>query len=327
MRELTLAENRAMQCSHIPVMVKEVIDYLDCSSGKTYVDGTLGAGGHAQAILRAIGPHGFLIGIDQDPYAVSFAQKSLRHSTLNVSIFHDNFVHISQILSRLGRERVDGILLDLGLSLHQLKEGGRGFSFLSDEPLDMRMNPVEGQPAEVLVNRLSEKALADLIARYGEERWARRIAKIIVLERKRRPIKFSSQLAEIVKSAIPAKYRPRHIHPATRTFQALRIAVNRELEALQRFLEEAAELLYPGGRLCILSYHSLEDRIVKERFRSLARGCECPPGFPMCVCGKKPRVRILTKRPVRPSTAEVSANPMARSAKLRALERLGGEER
>lgn len=316
-----------MQFVHIPVMVKEVIDYLDCSSGKTYVDGTFGAGGHAQALLQAMGPDGFLIGIDRDPVAITRAQEFFRQSTLNIDIFHDNFVHLPKILSRLGITGVDGILLDLGLSLHQLKQSGRGFSFLGDEPLDMRMNPSEGEPAEVLVNGLPEEALASLIRQYGEERWAGRIAKSIVLERKRRPVKSSLHLAQIVRTAIPAKYRPRRIHPATRTFQAFRIAVNHELDSLQAFLEEAIDLLNPGGRLCILSYHSLEDRIVKERFKRFERGCDCPPHFPMCVCGKRPRARILTKRPVCPDSAEVRANAMARSAKLRALERLGGGER
>jgi len=184
------------------------------------------------------------------------------------------------------------------------------------------MNPEEGEPAEALVNRLSEKELATLIARYGEERWAGRIAKSIVRERRHRAIRSSLHLAEVVKSAIPARYRPRRIHPATRTFQALRIEVNQELRSLRMFLEGALELLNIGGRLCILSFHSLEDRMVKRHFRALARGCECPRDFPRCVCGKEPRVRILTKRPVQPDPAEVVANPMSRSAKLRAVERI-----
>jgi len=209
----------------------------------------------------------------------------------------------------------------LGLSLYQLEGSGRGFSFMRDEPLDMRMNPEQGQTAASIVNRLSAKDLADLIARYGEETSAVRIAKSIVAARRHEPIRSSLQLAEIVRKAVPARRRRGRIHPATRTFQAIRIAVNQELDALEEFLGEAAGLLNPGGRLCILSFHSLEDRIVKERFKSLARGCTCPPDFPKCVCGKKPQVSILTKKPVRPSRAEVQANPMARSAKLRAAER------
>jgi 16S rRNA (cytosine1402-N4)-methyltransferase len=196
---------------------------------------------------------------------------------------------------------------------------------MRDEPLDMRMNPQEEQTAEAIVNELSEKELSDLMTCYGEERWARRIAKRIVQARRRERLRSTLQLADIVKAAIPARYRPRRINPATRTFQALRIAVNEELDGLKIFLEHAVDCLKPKGRLCILSFHSLEDRIVKGHFKALARGCECPADIPVCVCGKRPRVRILTKRPVKPEAAEVTANPMARSARLRAAERLGGD--
>jgi len=315
-----------MQYRHVPVMVNEVIDYLNCSPGKTYVDGTLGGGGHAKAILEAIGPDGFLLGIDRDPDAIAHTGKSLHSFKPNVQIFHEDFTHLPEILSQLHITHVDGILLDLGLSLHQLEGSGRGFSFMRDEPLDMRMNPDQGQTAGALVNRLSQKDLADLIARYGEEHRAVRIAKRIVDSRRQQAIGSSLQLAEIVKKAVPARYRRGRIHPATRTFQALRIAVNQELAALEEFLDEAVNLLNPGGRLCILSFHSLEDRIVKERFKALAKGCTCPPQFPKCVCGKAPQVSILTKRPVRPGPQEVRTNPKARSAKLRAAERLRGEE-
>ncbi len=311
-----------MQYRHVPVMVREVIDYLNCSPGKTYVDGTLGGGGHAQAILEAIGPDGCLVGIDRDPDAIASAEKSLHRFKLNVQIFHDNFTHLPQILSRMDTTGVDGILLDLGLSLHQLERSGRGFSFMRDEPLDMRMNPEQGQTAAAIVNRLSTKDLADLIAEYGEEPWAVRIAKSIVAARRQQEIRSSLQLAEVVEKAVPARHRRGRIHPATRTFQAIRIAVNQELEALEKFLDEGVNLLNPGGRLCIVSFHSLEDRIVKERFKALARGCSCPPHFPRCVCGKTPQVSILTKKPVQPGRAEVQANPMARSGRLRAAERL-----
>ncbi len=314
-----------MQYRHVPVMVKEVIDYLNCSSGKAYVDGTLGGGGHAQAILDAIGAEGCLVGIDRDPDAIAYAGESFHRYKPNVQIFHDNYTNLPQILSRLHIAGVDGILLDLGLSLYQLEGSGRGFSFMREEPLDMRMNPEQGRTAEAIVNRLSEKELADIIGRYGEESWAFRIAKSIVAARRQQAIRSSLQLAEVVKKAIPARHRKWRIHPATRTFQAIRIAVNQELEALERFLDEAVNFLNPGGRLCILSFHSLEDRIVKERFKALARGCNCPPHFPMCVCGKTPQVSILTKKPVRPGQAEVQANPMARSARLRAAERLSDD--
>jgi 16S rRNA (cytosine1402-N4)-methyltransferase len=314
-----------MEYRHVPVMVNEVVRYLNCSPGKTYVDGTLGGGGHAKAILEAIGRDGFLLGIDQDPDAIAYSGKSLHQFKPNVQIFHDSFTHLPQILSRLHTAKVDGILLDLGLSLYQLEGSGRGFSFMRDEPLDMRMNPEQHVTAESLVNTMPERGLIDVIARYGEEPWAARIAKCIVDSRRRETIRSSAQLAEIVRKAIPARRRRGRIHPATRTFQAIRIAVNQELKALEKFLDVAADLLNPGGRLCILSFHSLEDRIVKDRFRTLARGCTCPPDFPKCVCGKSPQLSILTKRPVRPSQAEVRANPMARSAKLRAAERLGEE--
>ncbi len=314
-----------MQYRHVPVMVKEVIDYLNCSSGKAYVDGTLGGGGHAQAILDAIGAEGCLVGIDRDPDAIAYAEESFHRYKPNVQIFHDNYTNLPQILSRLHITGVDGILLDLGLSLYQLEGSGRGFSFMREEPLDMRMNPEQGHTAEAIVNRLSEKELAGIIGRYGEESWAFRIAKSIVAARRQQAIRSSLQLAEVVKKAIPARHRRGRIHPATRTFQAIRIAVNQELEALERFLDEAVNFLNPGGRLCILSFHSLEDRIVKEHFKALARGCNCPPHFPMCVCGKTPQVSILTKKPVRPGQAEVQANPMARSARLRAAERLSDD--
>lgn len=310
------------QYRHVSVMVNEVIDYLDCSPGKTYVDGTLGGGGHARAILQAVGPSGFLIGIDQDPDAIAWASEALRKFKPNVQFFNDNFARISQILSLAKKKKVDGMLLDLGLSLHQLEGSGRGFSFLREEPLDMRMNPGLRDSAEDIINGFTEHGLADVIARYGEERWARRIAKAIVRVRRSAKITSSLQLAQIVKDAIPARYRPRRIHPATRTFQALRIAVNRELKNLETFLDHAMGLLNPKGRICIVSFHSLEDRIVKQRFSAMAKGCLCPPEFPVCVCGKVPQVRILTRKPVTPKPDELEMNPMARSAKLRAVERL-----
>ena len=272
--------------------------------------------------MEAIGPDGFLLGIDRDPFAISCAEKSLHSFKPNVQIFHNDFTQLKQIFSRLQIAGVDGILLDLGLSLYQLEGSGRGFSFMRDEPLDMRMNPEQGQTAAALVNRLSKKDLAKLIARYGEEPHARRIAKSIVDSRRNQALQSSLQLAEIIKKAVPARHRYGRIHPATRTFQAIRIAVNKELDAIEFFLDEAADLLNPGGRICMISFHSLEDRIVKRRFKALARGCTCPHDFPKCVCGKKPQVSILTKKPVRPGQSEIQANPLARSAKLRAAERL-----
>jgi 16S rRNA (cytosine1402-N4)-methyltransferase len=303
-------------------MVKEVVSYLNCSPGKTYVDGTLGGGGHAQAILEAIGPDGLLLGIDRDPDSISYCKRSLRAFKPNIQIFHNDFTHLPQILSRLHTSKVDGILLDLGVSLYQLERSGRGFTFMRDEPLDMRMNPEEGQTAAELVNKLPERELANIMTEYGEEPRAPRIAKAIVKSRREQAIQTSRELAQVVEQAVPARYRRGRIHPATRTFQAFRIAINHELEALDLFLNEAVDLLNPGGRLCILSFHSLEDRIVKQRFRAHAKGCICPPELPKCVCGESPQLAVLTKRPVRPSQREIQANPMARSAKLRAAERL-----
>ena len=313
-----------MSYRHIPIMVNEVIDYLGCSPGKTYVDGTLGGGGHAQAILQHIGPSGSFIGIDRDPDAIAWAHNTLHRFQSNIQLYNDDFARLPQILSLAGRKQVDGILLDLGLSLYQLEGSGRGFSFLRDEPLDMRMNPEERHSAEDIVNGFSERDLADLIFRYGEETWAKRVARAILRARHSGRIRSSLRLAEIVKEAIPPKHRPRRIHAATRTFQAIRIAVNHELESLEQLLNHSADLLNPKGRLCVLSFHSLEDRMVKQHFRAMARGCDCPPDFPVCVCGKIPQIRILTKKPVMCAPAEVEANPMARSAKLRAFERLEG---
>ncbi len=311
---------------HIPVMVEEVIDHLNCSPGKTYVDGTLGGGGHAKAILQLISPNGFFVGIDKDPFAIACARESLHGFNSHIQFINDDFANISQVLSLTNTSGVDGFLLDLGLSLYQLESSGRGFSFKRDEPLDMRMNPEQQITAEHIVNEFPQDGLSKVIARYGEERWAGRITKGIISARRRGRIRSSLQLAEIIKQSIPAKYRSKRIHPATRTFQALRIEVNQELESLKIFLDYAPKFLKPKGRLCILSFHSLEDRIVKQSFKAMASPCNCPPDFPVCICGKKAQFHILTKKPVRPDGAVVQANPMARSAKLRAVEKLEGKE-
>jgi 16S rRNA (cytosine1402-N4)-methyltransferase len=312
-----------MSYRHIPAMPKEVEYYLNCRPGKICVDGTLGGCGHARKICDNILPNGLLIGIDQDMDAIANAEKILASYTSNIRLFHDNFIHLPDILSELNIAAVDGILLDLGISLHQIKNSGRGFSFRVDEPLDMRMNKRSGQPAERLINNLAREDLRNLFRDYGEERWAKQIAYKIVTARKQQKIRTTKQLAQIVIDAIPGHVLSKQkIHPATRVFMALRIAVNRELERLNAFMEQAADHLNPGGRLCVLSFHSLEDRIVKQRLKALERGCTCPPRLPLCVCGQKAQIRILTKKVVRPSEEEVSANPLARSTRLRAAEKL-----
>jgi 16S rRNA (cytosine1402-N4)-methyltransferase len=304
-------------------MLIEAIEYLNCRPGKIYVDGTLGGSGHARRICEKIAPDGILIGIDQDADAIANAEQILASENMTVHLVHDNFVHLPAILARLQIPAVDGVLLDLGLSLHQLESGKRGFSFNRDEPLDMRMDVRSKQTAAEIVNTASEQALAGMFQAYGEERWARKIARKIVAVRKRQPIRNSGRLVQTVLEALPKGARSKQkIHPATRVFMALRIQVNQELAVLESFLSFAVEHLNPGGRLCILSFHSLEDRIVKKRFKAMAKGCDCPPHLPVCVCGKQPSVRILTPKVVRPGPQEVEKNPMARGTKLRAVEKL-----
>ena len=311
-----------MPFKHIPVMLTEVLCYLNCTPGKTYVDCTLGGSGHAGAICKKITPGGIFIGIDQDINAVRNAKKVLKPINLTIRLFHDNFIHLPEILQQLKIDAVDGILLDLGISLDQLESSGRGFSFNKDEPLDMRMNLKSSKKAEDLINNMEEKSLKKIFYKYGEERRAGQIAKRIVEQRRRKAIRSSRELAQIVCDAVPKKVLfKQKIHPATRTFMALRIAVNRELEMLDLFMENVANLLNPKGRLCVLSFHSLEDRIVKHRMNTLGKGCICPPDLPKCACNKKSLIRILTKKVVRPTEDEVANNPMARSAKLRVAEK------
>jgi 16S rRNA (cytosine1402-N4)-methyltransferase len=300
-----------------------VVNYLNCRPGNVYVDGTLGGCGHARAICEKIIPGGTLIGIDQDIDAVSNAETVLKDYSSNIHLFHGNFIRLPEFLEQLEIDSVDGILLDLGLSQHQIENSGRGFSFRKDEPLDMRMDIQSRQTAQELVNDLSQQELQELFRKYGEERRAKQIVKNIAGIRRREKIRTSKQLAQIIIDSIPAQAASKQkIHPATRVFMALRIAVNRELERLETFLEHAVDLLNPGGRLCVLSFHSLEDRIVKQRFKDLEKGCICPPRLPQCVCGQQPQLRILTKKVVRPTEEEIAANPMARSTRLRAAEKL-----
>ncbi len=309
-------------------MLAEVLAHLECAAGQTVVDGTLGGCGHARAILERIIPGGRLIGIDQDPAAIDNARSVFRGREESVRLFQDNFANLPSILASLDITGVDGILLDLGLSLYQLEGSGRGFSFTRDEPLDMRMDTESDITAGDLVHRAEKAELVRIFRQYGEERWAPQIAAAIVDRRRLGPIESAGELSRLVCESIPKRAAARsRIHPATRVFMALRIAVNRELERLEAFMEVAAQLLNPGGRICVLSFHSLEDRIVKHRLRQFASTCTCPPGLPVCVCNRRPQLRILTKKPIRPSAAEVEANPMARSTRLRAAEKLSWPER
>ncbi|GIW46646.1 MAG: ribosomal RNA small subunit methyltransferase H [Deltaproteobacteria bacterium] len=310
------------QIVHKPVMVREVIEFLNPSPGGIYVDATLGLGGHTEAILKASGAKARVIGFDVDEQALSLAKKRLCAFSENVVFVNENFSRIEEVLKSLGIEEVDGVVADLGLSSFQLEGSKRGFSFLRDEPLDMRMDKRIGVTAFNLINELDFEELYNIFKTYGEERWARRIARCIIRYRSQKPIKTTLELAEIVSEAIPKRFHPRGIHPATRVFQALRIAVNKELENLEVFLRKAIPLLKRGGKIAVISFHSLEDRKVKNVFREFSLSCICPPGLPVCGCGRRGMLRVLTRSPVRPSSQEVSNNPRARSAKLRVGERI-----
>ena len=309
--------------THRPVMVREVLEFLRPHPKGIYVDATLGGGGHAERILEASYPTGKLIGFDVDPEAISFAKVMLSRFNERVTFVNENFTEIDRVLEEMGIGEVDGIIADLGMSSFQIELSGRGFSFLKDEPLDMRMNPRVQTTARDLVNELKDIEIAGILKKYGEESWAGRIAKEIVKRREKKPIETSAELAQIVEYAIPRRFHPTGIHPATRTFQALRIAVNRELQNLEIFLRKAVEVLKKGARMVVITFHSLEDRIVKSVFRELERGCICPRGVPECRCGKKSLLKILTPKPITPGLDEVRINKRARSAKLRASERMG----
>lgn len=308
---------------HIPVLQAETLKYLEPREGGVYVDCTIGLGGHARAVLERIGPAGLLIGIDRDPAALEIAWRELAAYRERLVLIRDNFQNLRRILERFSIGAVDGFLFDLGVSSLQLDTPERGFSYWNDAPLDMRMDPRQPITAYHLVNGLTEDELERIIREFGEERWSRRIAQFIVRERARQPIETTGQLVDVIKSAIPAAARRSGGHPARRTFQALRIAVNNELSGLADAIKDAVSLLRAGGRICVISFHSLEDRVVKQTFKELSRGCVCPPDMPACRCGHKPQIKVLTTKPVVPTANEVEANPRARSARLRAAERLG----
>ena len=307
---------------HLPVMLKEAVEYLNCQQGGIYIDGTLGSGGHSLEILKCSSPNGRLIGIDWDEDAITVAKNRLNHFQDRVTIICDNFKNLGNIVRNLKVHEVDGILLDLGVSSIQLENEDRGFSFRLEGPIDMRMDKSSILKAFDLVNFLSISQLEQMLWNYGEERFGKRIAISIADYRKHKPISTTVQLADIVSAAIPSRFRPKRIHPATKAFQAIRIAVNDEFRNLETAIQVGVDLLRKGGRFCIISFHSLEDRIVKQSFRSLERRCICPPGMPECNCQKESKIKVLTKKPVLPSEDEIRENPRSRSAKLRVAERV-----
>ena len=310
-----------MEFLHIPVMLQECITYLNIKPNGIYVDGTLGGAGHSSVIASKL-DSGRLIGIDQDADAIRAAGEKLAPYGETVTIVKNNFKNIDAVLDGLGIDKIDGALLDLGVSSHQLDEAERGFSYMADAPLDMRMNREEMLSAYDIVNGYTEQQLADIIFRYGEERWAKRIAQFICKARTEEPVKTTLQLVSIIKAAIPKGARLEGGNPAKRTFQAIRIEVNGELAILRGAVDAFAEHLKPGGRLAVITFHSLEDRIVKEAFADLAKGCTCPKEFPVCVCGGAPKVTVLTRKPVTASQSELEQNSRSKSAKLRVIEKL-----
>ncbi len=312
-----------MEFSHVPVLYQECIDALHINPSGIYVDGTLGGAGHASGVCSELGSEGLFIGIDRDIDALDASTKRLNELNLpcKKKFVQSNYADIKNVLTELKVNRIDGALLDLGVSSFQLDNPGRGFSYMHDAPLDMRMNANDSFTAEDVVNDYSEKELFRIIKDYGEEKWALRIAQFICAARSEGRITTTGKLVEIIKAAIPAAARREGPHPAKRTFQAIRIEVNDELGALERAVNDFIDVLAPGGRLAIISFHSLEDRIVKDIFKTRLNPCTCPPEFPVCVCGKKPDVKKITGKPILPTEVELEENPRARSAKLRVIEK------
>lgn len=310
-----------MEFNHISVLLQETVDNLNVREGKTYVDGTLGGGGHSFEILKRMNGNGRLIGIDQDAAAIQAAGERLNQYKDAVTIVRDNYCNMKQALRNLGIEKVDGIVLDLGVSSYQLDTIERGFSYREDASLDMRMDQRQLRTAKDIVNQYTEMELYKIIRNYGEDKFAKNIAKHIVRAREEKEIETTLELAEIIKGAIPMKARMSGGHPAKRTFQAIRIELNQELDVLRNTLDDMVELLNDGGRLCIITFHSLEDRIVKNHFRDAENPCVCPPDFPVCVCGRKAKGRVITRKPILPSEEELTLNKRSKSAKLRVFER------
>ncbi|AAK80090.1 16S rRNA (cytosine1402-N4)-methyltransferase [Clostridium acetobutylicum] len=310
-----------MEFNHVPVLLEETIENLNIKEDGIYVDCTLGGAGHSSEILKRLSSKGRLIGIDQDKDALKAASERLKEYK-NLTFVHDNFSNIKNILEELKIDKVDGILADLGVSSYQLDEPERGFSYMNDAPLDMRMNRDSEFSAYDVINGYDEEKLYSIIKNYGEEKFAKRIAKFIVEKRSEEAINTTFELVDIIKAAIPAKFRRQGPHPAKRTFQAIRIEVNQELEILNKTIEDSVDKLKSEGRICIITFHSLEDRIVKNKYRELQDPCMCPKDIPMCVCGKKPKIKIITRKPIEASSYELEYNPRSRSAKLRVAEKI-----
>jgi len=309
-----------MSFNHVSVLLKECIEGLNIKPNGIYVDGTLGGGGHSFKILQLL-ENGKLIGIDQDTDALKAATEKLKIFEGKFIPVHRNFSDIENVLDELGIAKIDGLILDLGVSSFQLDEAERGFSYMNDGKLDMRMNQSDTFTAFDIVNTYSERKLTEIINAYGEENWANRIAKFIIEARMDKPIETTFELVEVIKKAIPAAARKDGPHPAKRTFQAIRIEVNNELKIIDQTIEATVKRLNKGGRIAIITFHSLEDRIVKTAYKNLAQGCTCPPEFPICICGGKPKVKIISRKPILPSDEEIEMNPRARSAKLRVAEK------
>ena len=310
-----------MDFKHISVLLDETIDGLDIKPDGIYVDGTLGGGGHSYEILKRLSPKGRLIGIDQDGEALKAAGERLKEFENQITLVRSNYCEIDKVLKELNVEKVDGILLDIGVSSYQLDNLERGFSYKSDAPLDMRMDTRQELTAADVVNTYSENELFKIIKDYGEDKFAKNIAKHIVLARKEKPLETTKELSEVIKRAIPMKVQAKGGHPAKKTFQAIRIEVNQELTVLKESIDKMIDLLKPNGRICIITFHSLEDRIVKTKFRENENPCTCQPNFPVCVCGKKSKGKVITRKPIIPSEDEIEENKRAKSSKLRIFER------
>ncbi len=304
---------------HLPVLLQETVAYLVTDPHGIYVDCTLGGGGHLRYLARQLAGDARIIGIEKDPEVLEQTRSEIDDA--RIVLVQSDFRYLKSVLHNLGIEEVDGIMMDLGVSSFQLDRAERGFSYHQDAPLDMRMNQEQFLSARDIVNNFSEAEIRNILYRFGEEDYAGSISRAIVNYRQRKEIDSTLELAEIIKGAVPARYR-REKHPARKSFQALRIAVNQELEALREVLPQAVEMLKPGGRLCVISFHSLEDRIVKQFFQEKAQGCVCPPSFPVCVCGHKPELQIIRRKPITASDSECEANPRSRSAKLRVAARV-----